>query len=388
MIKHTSLERIYMKKVLFFIESLANGGAEKVLSDIVCGLDSFRYDITVCTITNGGIYQNRVESACKYYSFLNVDDFYSGGLKKFAFYLKTKLIYKLPTKLVYRIFIREKYDIEVAFVEGFATKLIAASNNPDSQKIAWVHIDMQNNTYADKYYKNITEQILVYKKYQKIICVSQSVKNVFEKKFKIKENTYVQYNPVDENRIVELSKQHVLLSKKKSILLGTIGRLEHQKGYARLLQCIKQVAIENLDFEIWIIGDGSQRKELERYIKTNDLDNIVTLLGFQQNPYKYMRCCDAFICSSYAEGFSTAATESLILGKPIFTVDCAGMIELIGASQCGEVVPNTDVALLELLQKITKKDYQLEKYKKAAAIRGQEFRMTVRIAELENLLDE
>ena len=209
-----------------------------------------------------------------------------------------------------------------------------------------------------------------------------------KKNLELKKNTCVQYNPVDENKIIELSKQHISLSKKKSILLGTIGRLEHQKGYDRLLQCVKQVAIENFDFEIWIIGDGSQRKELEEYIKTNNLDNIVTLLGFQKNPYKYIRCCDAFICSSYAEGFSTAATESLILGKPIFTVDCAGMNELIGDSQCGEVVPNTDVALLELLRKITKKDYQLEKYKKAAAIRGQEFRMAVRIAELESLLDE
>ena len=64
------------------------------------------------------------------------------------------------------------------------------------------------------------------------------------------------------------------------------------------------------------------------------------------------------------------------------------MRELIGDSQCGEVVPNTDTALLELLRKIITKEYQLEKYKQAAAIRGQEFRMAVRIAELEKLLEE
>lgn len=377
-----------MKRVLFFLESLAGGGAEKVLSDIVCNLDPLKYDITVCTITDGDVYQNKVSGACKYKSFLNIEDYRAGGFRKLLFWLRIKMVYKLPPRLIYRWFIRDKYDIEVAFIEGYATKLIAASNNSYSQKIAWVHIDMQNNTYADKCYRNITEQILTYRKYQKIICVSQSVKNAFEKKFRITENIYVQYNPVDENKILELSKQHVSLSKKKSILLGTVGRLEHQKGYSRLLQCVKQVSIENPDFEIWIIGDGSQRKELEEYIKINKLENIVSLLGFQQNPYKYIRCCDAFICSSYAEGFSTAATESLILGKPIFTVECAGMRELIGDSQCGEVVPNTDTALLELLRKIITKEYQLEKYKQAAAIRGQEFRMAVRIAELEKLLEE
>lgn len=377
-----------MKRVLFFLESLAGGGAEKVLSDIVCNLDPLKYDITVCTITDGDVYQNKVSGACKYKSFLNIEDYRAGGFRKLLFWLRIKMVYKLPPRLIYRWFIRDKYDIEVAFIEGYATKLIAASNNSYSQKIAWVHTDMQNNTYADKCYRNITEQILTYRKYQKIICVSQSVKNAFEKKIKITGNIYVQYNPVDENKIFELSKQHVSLSKKKSILLGTVGRLEHQKGYPRLLQCVKQVSIENPDFEIWIIGDGSQRKELEEYIKINKLENIVSLLGFQQNPYKYIRCCDAFICSSYAEGFSTAATESLILGKPIFTVECAGMRELIGDSQCGEVVPNTDTALLELLRKIITKEYQLEKYKQAAAIRGQEFRMAVRIAELEKLLEE
>ena len=377
-----------MKRVLFFLESLAGGGAEKVLSDIVCNLDPLKYDITVCTITDGDVYQNKVSGACKYKSFLNIEDYRAGGFRKLLFWLRIKMVYKLPPRLIYRWFIRDKYDIEVAFIEGYATKLIAASNNSYSQKIAWVHTDMQNNTYADKCYRNITEQILTYKKYKKIICVSQSVKNAFEKKIKITRNIYVKYNPVDENKIFELSKQHVSLSKKKSILLGTVGRLEHQKGYPRLLQCVKQVSIENPDFEIWIIGDGSQRKELEEYIKINKLENIVSLLGFQQNPYKYIRCCDAFICSSYAEGFSTAATESLILGKPIFTVECAGMRELIGDSQCGEVVPNTDTALLELLRKIITKEYQLEKYKQAAAIRGQEFRMAVRIAELEKLLEE
>lgn len=171
-----------MKKILFFIESLANGGAEKVLSDMICNLDSFGYDIAVCTVTDGGVYQNKVSNSCKYYSFLKMEDYYSGGLKKILFFIKTKAIYKLPAKLIYRRFIREKYDIEVAFIEGFATKLIAASSNVQSKKIAWVHTDMEKNTYADKYHRTVKSQILTYKKYHKIVCVSQDVKEIFERK--------------------------------------------------------------------------------------------------------------------------------------------------------------------------------------------------------------
>ena len=376
-----------MKKILFFIESLANGGAEKVLSDMICNLDSFGYDIAVCTVTDGGVYQNKVSNSCKYYSFLKMEDYYSGGLKKILFFIKTKAIYKLPAKLIYRRFIREKYDIEVAFIEGFATKLIAASSNVQSKKIAWVHTDMEKNTYADKYHRTVKSQILTYKKYHKIVCVSQDVKEIFERKFKINENTCVLYNLINEGKIIELSKQSIMIKKRKSILLCAIGIIEKEKGYIRLLKCVNKVVEKYKDFEIWIIGEGSLRNELEEYIKVHKLDDNIILLGFQKNPYKYLNCCDAFICSSYAEGFSTAATESLILGKPVFTVNCSGMQELIGDSKCGDIVPNNDNALFELLQKIVSKQYPLEEYKNSAIIRSQKFKMSMRLKELHDLFD-
>ena len=77
----------------------------------------------------------------------------------------------------------EHYDIEVAFVEGFATKIIASSTNKKSKKICWLHIDMENNPYADKYYSSIDEERETYQKYDKIVGVSKSVKNAFENKF-------------------------------------------------------------------------------------------------------------------------------------------------------------------------------------------------------------
>lgn len=377
-----------MKKVLFFIESLAGGGAERVLTDIVCNLSSDKFDITVCTVTDEDIYQERVEKVCKYITFLHKKDYREGGVKKILFWLKMKFIYFFPSAIVYRLFVREKYDVEIAFVEGFATKFIAASSNKNSKKVAWVHTDMQKNTYADSYYKNIRQHKSIYENYQKIVCVSQGVKKAFQRKFGEWENISVQYNPVGENRIRMMSKENCPLVKKRKLLLGTIGRLENQKGYRRLLECIRNVHSKNKSFELWIIGDGSQRDELQEYVNKNNLIDTVTLVGFQENPYKYLKCCDAFICSSYAEGFSTAATESLILGKPIFTVKCAGMKELIGGSKCGKIVENTDKNLAELIRNLVDGKYDLKQYQKEALKRGQEFKLQYRIAEIENLLSD
>lgn len=376
-----------MKKVLFFLESLAGGGAEKVLSDIVCNLDKSKYDITVCTVTDEGVYQDKVSGVCKYKSFLKMSDYHAGGIKKIVFWLKIKFIYYFWPHLVYKIFIHDQYDIEIAFLEGFATKLIASANN-HSKKIAWVHVDMGKNTYADKTYKNKEAHIATYRKYSKVVCVSNSVKEAFERKFFASENVIVQYNPVSRSDLEIKKNEKINILRPKGLLLGTIGRLEKVKGYDRLLKCVNKLIKEGYQFTLWIIGDGTQRDVLEKYIITQHLSQNIMILGFQKNPFKYMYQCDAFICSSYAEGFSTAATESLLLGKPIFTVNCAGMKELFGEQNCGRIVENTDKALYDMLKEVVSGKINLSSFSNDIRIRSKEFDINRRISDIENLLME
>lgn len=376
-----------MKKILFFLESLAGGGAEKVLTDIVYYLDKSKYDITVCTVTDGGVYQERVSSVCHYRSLLQASDYRAGGFRKAFFWLKMKMIYLLPAKVIYNHSFKERYDIEVAFIEGYATKIIAASPNGNSKKIAWVHSDLLKNAYADKSYSNLNVHRDAYEKYDQIVCVSEGVKKAFQQKFFPDHRVVVQHNPVDERIILQQAQEPISCPHQRDkLLLGSIGRLEQVKGYLRLLECAKILHDKGYPFALWIIGKGSQQDQLEKYILENDLTDTVKLLGFQSNPYKYMNQCDAFICSSYAEGFSTAATESLILGKPVFTVDCAGMNELIGESACGKVVPNTDEALYQLLEEVVSCQIDMAQYAKNAEERGRAFRVNARISEIDKLL--
>lgn len=379
-----------MKRVLFFLESLAGGGAEKTLAEIVSRLNPEAYQITVCTVTDGDIYQDKVSRHCRYRSFLKKSDYTAGGLKKLFFWLKVKLIYSLPPRMVYKWFIRETYDIEAAFIEGFATKLIAASSNSESRKVAWVHTDMLRNAYADSCYANHERHCLAYKEYDRILCVSDSVKRAFEEKFFSSPKISVQYNPVNEEEILKLSncQTDIVSYPRQGILLGTVGRLEKPKGYWRLIKCAKALVDKGYLFTIWLIGQGSEKAAIEQYVIENGMEQAVRFLGFRKNPYQYMRHFDAFICSSYAEGFSTAATESLILGVPVFSVDCAGMRELIGDSGCGEIVPNTDEALYHLLENLVSGEMVLERYSEAAKQRGRDFEGKTRIAEIERIFSD
>lgn len=377
-----------MKKVLFFIESLAGGGAEKVLSEIVAHLDHNQFDITVYTVTDGGVYDASVRAACKYHSFLRISNYRRGGLQKILFWLQTKIIYHAPARLVYLWKIRGRYDIEVAFIEGFSTKLIANSWNRASKKVSWLHIDCIQSNYADSYFRSLEAQRNIYKRFEKIYCVSEHVALAFEKKFGKGFPTYTQYNPVDEEKIRALAMEHIVLpDRTNGILFCMIGRLEPVKGYFRMMSCVRQLRAEGYSFTIWILGTGSQEQELTELIEKDCLGDTVKLLGFHDNPYPYLNACDGFLCTSFAEGFSTAATESLILRKPIFTVRCAGMDELFGNEICGKIVENTDEALLHMMRELVSGQINLRNYEAALQRRAAFFRMDARIREIEQQLN-
>lgn len=375
------------KKILFFIESLNGGGAEKVLTDIVRILDSSKYQIDVCTVSDNGVYQKTIEKYANYRPLIRSRWYEKGGVGKILYWICYRSIYNLPTSLIYRFCIHEKYDTEVAFVEGFSTKFIASSCNRSSKKYAWVHTDMEKNSYAAKFYRNHSHELETYRKFDKICCVSASVRKVFDRMFFTDDKVIVQYNPIDNLAIQQKSNETIELSPNKTLQLGTIGRLEKQKGYVRLVSMLGDLHQKGYDFGLWILGEGSERQCLEEIIGKYNMEGKIRLLGFQENPYKYLKRCDAFVCSSYAEGFSTAATEALILGKPVFTTDCAGMQELFGQYKCGEIVENTDEALYRMLENLVSGKWKPEDYGCDAEKRAADFDIHVRMKEIERLLD-
>lgn len=370
-----------MKKILFMIESLKGGGAEKVLSTLVKNIDKTKYDITVFVIAKTGIYVSDVENNCRLLYALDSDN----SNDSFLFKLKSKFIYCCNPAMVYKYLIKESYDIEIAFVEGLATKLVSNSFNKNSKKYAWVHTDLINNPWTNIVYKSIDEERECYSKFDKVLCVSSSVKNAFDHKYHT-ENSAIQYNLIDENEIIKKSKE-ISVQKQEHLQLITLGRLVPQKGYDRLIKCIKRIINEGYDnFNLWILGEGEQREYIEHYIKDNCLEKYITLLGFKSNPYPYLAASDAFICSSRSEGFSTVATEALILEKPIFTVDCAGMRELFANCECGCIVENKDESLYEMLKFILKQE-NFEIYNEGLYERISYFKLKKRIKEIENLFD-
>lgn len=323
-----------MIKILFFIPGLSAGGAEKVLRNLVNNMDQSKFDITVQTIEE--------EDADKYLAkgirYKAINKCKSRfGKKLFQYWFR----FCAEFKLSYPLYIKDDYDIEVAYLECGATKIISSSTNKKAVKLAWVHCDLAKK---EGIAENVTKMKKQYEQFDKVICVSQDVEESFKRIFGNKIQTVVLSNVIDEEEIIKKSQEPLPFEMNKSYVnFIAVGRLTWQKGFDRLIETCAKLRNDGFKFHLYILGEGPERKTLENLIMKYDLKEVIELTGFVTNPYSYMKAVDVVVCSSRYEGISTAATESLILGKAFITTPCTGMKELLGDSEYGIIAKQNDL---------------------------------------------
>ena len=332
-----------MKHILFFIESLSGGGAEKVLVTLLNHLDYSKYKVTLMPLVDTGVLRDDIDmSNLKYTPVIKEA---KTKLQVLWNKIKYKLIYYyLPCWIVNRWIIpRNGVDVYIAFTEGFPTKIISHTLQ---KKIAWVHIDLKSYPWTQNVniYSNIKEEKDTYRKYNHIVCVSKSVEDVMKDYYGL-ERTITIYNPIDTEEIINKSQQPISIDIPHSFNMVTVGRLVPQKGFDRLIPIIGRLRYEGHDVHLFIIGEGSDRKSLEKLIHNNCLQDYIHLMGFLKNPYALMKNMDLFVCSSRAEGYSLVIAEALVLGLPVISTDCAGPNELLDNGKYGILVDNNESAL-------------------------------------------
>lgn len=228
-----------------------------------------------------------------------------------------------------------------------------------------------------------------YDRFNQTICVSQYVHDDFCRILDFQKPCLVLYNTVESDKILEKSKEEALkLQDDGKIRLIAVGSLKESKGYDRMLRIIKRLHDEHYPVHLYILGIGPLQGKLEQYIKEAALQDTVALLGYDTNPYKYVAKCDLFICASHAEGFSTAATEALIVGTPVCTVEVSGMKEMLGENnEWGVVTENSEEALYQGIKNLLDSPAQLAYFKEKAAERGKSFSKQNTVSAVEEMLE-
>ncbi|MGK0724363.1 glycosyltransferase [Aerococcus urinaeequi] len=366
-----------MKKILFFIPTLGGGGAEKVLVNLVNNMDTSKFDITVLTLFDSGNNKKNLLPHIKYeYVFKSL---FKGNIHLFKLFTPNFLAKK---------FIKEEYDIAVSYLEGPTTRIISGINNKNTKKISWIHSNSTKSEFESSY-RNFNELVKSYKAYDTTVFVSETAMESFIQETGLTDGNHtVMYNTVETSKIIEASNEiiHDVVFDSKSINLITVGRLIEVKGYDRLLKVIKKLVEEKWSIHLYILGVGGLANNIKMYIEKNQLQNHITLLGYKENPYKYVKQADIFVCASYSEGFSTAVTESIIVGTPVVTTEVSGMEEMLGKdSEYGLIVNNDTESLYNGIKALLNNESLLKYYNKKVIERSSFFDTEKTVKNVESL---
>lgn len=204
---------------------------------------------------------------------------------------------------------------------------------------------------------------LLYPRAKGVIAVSHGVARSLNRGIGLPiDRTNVIYNPVVRPELYERVKEevnHPWFNDDGDPIILSVGRLEEQKDFFSLIQAFSLVN-KNKPSRLVILGEGSQRSELENMIQELGLENVVSLPGFSNNPYAYMARASVYVLSSAWEGLPNTLIEAMAVGLPVVATDCeSGPREILADGRYGHLSPVGDVEKLAegILSALTDDDY-------------------------------
>lgn len=330
-----------MKKILFVIDSLACAGAEKSLITLLSLIDYSKYEVDLQLFSYGGELENLLPKDVKLLEPFNYTNFTALSLKKAIqdgiFRLKLRYLFsrlkfsfilrkgKYDNRAKARLFweinkncieeSEKEYDIAIAYAQGVPTFYVADRVRA-KRKFAWVNVSYQLEGIEKEYQRE------KYKKFNKIVLVSDSVKDIFEEVYpEFREKFEVIYDINNPKIMEDMSKIGDKLPNKDEIKLLTIGRLANQKGYDIALEACKILKDRGIKFKWYALGKGPLKEEIEQKIDELGLKEHFILLGITPNPYGYIKSADMYVQTSRFEGFGLAIAEARILNIPVVTTE-------------------------------------------------------------------
>jgi glycosyltransferase involved in cell wall biosynthesis len=152
-----------------------------------------------------------------------------------------------------------------------------------------------------------------------------------------------------------------------------LARLVHEKGFDLLIPAFARLAWAHPDWDLWIVGEGAQRRRLERLVEAHGLQGRVFLPGSMVNPFPLLKAANLFALSSRFEGMAGALVEALACGIPAVSFDCpSGPAEIIREGIDGTLVPPEDEqALAAALARLMRDDaLRVQMGARAVEVRG------------------
>lgn len=339
-------------KILHIITSLATGGAEKLMVDLLPRLRDAGNDVELLCIdgTRTQFYQQLEATGIKIHS-LGKD------VRMYNPWYAIKIA---------RLIRKGKYDI--VHTHNTAPQLFAATAKVLCSVVLCTTEHTTSNRRRDlRWYAPIDKWM--YGQYEAIICISdQAEVNLRQYLREDKYPICTIYNGIDIEKFSKAQPNADLVKEKglrKAIVM--VAGFRYQKDQDTLIRAMTILSKE--EYEVWLVGDGERRAKLEKLTKKLGVTDNVTFLGQRSDIPNILKSADVVVMSSHFEGLSLSNLEGMASGRPFVASDVDGLREIVSGN--GLLFPHEDEkALAALIEKLSSDEGLRERvidacYKKA-----------------------
>ena len=380
------------KKILFVINTMGRAGAETAMLELLKALDSPEYDISLYVIMGQGEMIGKLPPYVRLRNLrFNAHSVLSRQGKRGmmatvcrAFFRNGGQIKKIrgiagnlasmgrqgkfqADKLLWRMLsdgslrLEEQFDLAVAWLEG-ASAYYVAEHVKAARKAAFIHIDYESAGYTKAMDRGC------WKQFDNIFAVSDEVKGHFQSFYpEYASKVGVFHNFINQEAIrSQAMEQGGFSDDFKGRRILTVGRLTYQKAYDIAVEAMKILKDAGYHARWYVLGEGEERKALEKKIAALGLQEDFLLLGAVTNPHPYYLQTDLYVHATRFEGKSIAIQEAQTLGCAVIASDCNGNREQITDGSDGMLCDLTPCAIAERIETLLKDEEKRKALGRAA----------------------
>ena len=370
-------------KIIFSICNLGAGGAERVILNLLRNIDRNRFEPILYLLNRSGSLLSKAPADVAVYSMdeIKIPKLY--GIRFIFFF--SRLVKHLRQLRPDILFSFMWYPNAIAIITGrlYGSRVRTIVSERTSTSV-----------YSSRLNNFLRDWIIrwLYPRADFIVSPSYGIAEDLTSDGVQGEKIKVIHNPVDIITIQEAAKEGVENSwfNGSSKIILAVGRLGSEKGFDYLIHTISILKKDNTDCKLVIVGEGDGRKYLEGVISEMQVIDRVQLIGFQENPYKYLARSTIFVLSSLYEGFPNVLLEAMALGVPSVATRCpTGPEEIITDGVDGILVPPADEkAIADAIRRLLGDEDLRKRLGEAGRKRAEDFRVDKIVKEYEDVIEK
>lgn len=355
------------KEVLIMAHQMRLGGTEKALLAFINVFKSKNVNVTLLLLEDGGELYDEIPGFVKVKILKNFEKIKPIIYHLPTYQIKNKLIalklFSVVSSLIRHIKIKitgkwylnykealkkEKvaYEADLAiayagpsdFISYYILKHVKAP-----EKLQWIHFDVSkiifNKTFGNAYYKD----------FDKIYCVSENAKLVFDTMFpRLSHKTFIFKSIISKSKLEKLAAIGDTYNDGfTGLRILTLGRLSKEKGQQMIPEIVKKLKADHLNFKWYLIGNGNTFEEIKNQINKLEIENELIMLGPKTNPYCFVKDCDIYVQTSFHEGYCLTVHEAKIFNRPVVVTNFPNASNLIKHNQDGLIVHSNKQRIYE-----------------------------------------